>query len=131
CWSKVERAAQTVALRASPVGAIKRERSWLKLRHIDSAIRTSQPLGVELLLSSDNRNQHQTACQFHGQANRHLKPLLNPWLHQEPINDHFNGVILALVELDLSVVLQIHQFAVNTRAAEPMLGQLLQFFLEF
>src|SRR3954463_12535170 len=104
-----------MALRASTVGAIKRERSWLKLRNIDSAIRTSQPLGVELLLSSDNRNQHQTACQFHGQANRHLKPLLNSWLNQEPINHDFNGVVLALVELDFCVVLEIHQFAIYAR----------------
>src|SRR4051812_22019755 len=97
-----------MALRASTVGAIKRERSWLKLRNIDSAIRTSQPLGVELLLSSDNRNQHQAACQLHGQSNRHLKPLFNPGFHQEPINHNFNGVVLALIELDLSVLLQIH-----------------------
>ncbi len=45
--------------------------------------------------------------------------MLDPGFHQQPIDHYFEGVILALVEIDF--VLQVHQFAIDARTSEAVL----------
>ncbi len=54
--------------------------------------------------------------------------MLDPRLHQQPVDHHFDRVILALIERE--VVIQIHNFAVDTRPLIAMLEQRLHLFLE-
>ncbi len=55
--------------------------------------------------------------------------MLDPRLHQQAVDNHFDGVILALVEIE--VVLEIDQFAIDAGAGVAMLEQSLHLFLEF
>jgi hypothetical protein len=55
--------------------------------------------------------------------------MLNPRLHQQAVDDNFNGVVFALVEIE--VVLKIDQFAVDACAGVAVLEQRLHLFLEF
>src|ERR1700676_1470592 len=54
--------------------------------------------------------------------------MFDPWFDQQTIDDHFNRMVLSLVERD--VIIKIDQFAVYSRAGEAVLHQLLHFFFE-
>ena len=55
--------------------------------------------------------------------------MLNSRLHQQAVNHQFDGVVLALVQLDL-VIGNVAQLIVDAGASEALLRQLVQFFLE-
>ncbi len=55
--------------------------------------------------------------------------MLDPRLHQQPVNHQFDGVVLALVQRDL-VVGNIAQLTVDARAREALLRQLVELLLE-
>ncbi len=104
-------AAEAVALRASSIQAVEGKRARLQLRHADAAIRTSQLLGIKLFVAADHSHLYQASRQLHRVANRLFQPVLNPRLYQEPVHHNFDGVVLAFIEVE--IVLQIDQFAVN------------------
>ena len=61
-----------------------------------------------------------------------LQPLLNSRFHQQAINHHLNGVVLALVELDIvQFFVKVPQLAINAGAHVAMLHQLGHLLLEF
>jgi hypothetical protein len=98
------------------------------LRHADAAVGAGEALGIQRLVSVDDRDQHQPAAKFHRQRHGLFQAVFNPRLHQQAIDHHFNGVILALVERE--VVFQTDEFAIHTRTREAMLHQLLHLFFE-
>src|SRR5579872_1444526 len=130
-WIEIILTAQPVTLRARSIHTVKRKRPRLQLWHVDAAIRASQPFRIELLFSSNHRDLHQPARQFHGQPDRHFQTVLDPRLHQQPVNDDFNRVILPLVQINDGVIVQTHQLAIDARASVAMLDQRLHLFLEF
>src|SRR5258706_3915956 len=54
--------------------------------------------------------------------------MLDPWLHQQAVDYHLDGVILALVERE--VVIKINDFAIHAGASVAVLEQRFHFFLE-
>ena len=122
-------AAEAVALGASSIHAVERKRARLELRHADAAIRTGQLLGIELLIAADHGDLHQAASQLHRQADRHFQAMLDARLHQQAVDHYFDGVVLALVEIE--VVIEVHDFAVDAGAGVAVLEQRLHLFLEF
>ena len=121
-------AAEPVTLGTSSIHAVERKRARLELRHADAAIRTGQLLGIKLLFAADHGDLHQAARQLHRQADRHFQAMLNARLHQQTVDHDFDGVILALVEIE--VVIQVDEFAIDTGAGVAVLEQRLHFFLE-
>ena len=122
-------AAEAVTLGASSIHAVERKRARLELRHADAAIRAGQLLGIELLFAAHHRNLHQATGQLHRQPHRHFQAMLDAGLHQQAVDHHFDGVILALVEIQ--IVIQIHDFAVDAGPRVAVLEQRLHLFLEF
>ena len=121
--------AQAVALAAGAIHAVEAEGARLQLRHVDAAHRAGQLGGIKLLLATDHGDEHQAAGQLHGQGHGIFQPLLDARLHQQAIDHHFDGVVLALVELRL--VFQVEQLAINAGAVEAMRRQFLHLFFEF
>ena len=61
-----------------------------------------------------------------------FQTLFNAGLHQQPVNYHVNGVVLALVELDvIQFFIQVAKLPVNTGAHKTVLHQLGQFGFKF
>ena len=129
CRIEVVLAAQAIALRARPINAVKGERTRLQDRNVDAAFRTGQLRRVQPLLAFDDGDQHQAVGQLHGQLDRLHQPALDARLHQQPIDDQLDGMVLALVELDF-FVRNIAQLAVDARAGKSLLYKLIQLFLE-
>jgi len=50
-------------------------------------------------------------------------------LHQQAIHDHFDGVVLALIEGE--VVFEVDQFAIDARRGRNRAGQVSPFLFEF
>src|ERR1019366_6753187 len=96
-------AAQPVALRAGAVHAVERERTRLQHRNVDAALRTGQLRRVQMLLAPDPGDLYQSVRQLHRQLNRRSQPVLDSRLHQQTVNHQLDGVVLALVQLDLVI----------------------------
>jgi len=120
---------EAVALGTRSIHTVEGERARLQLRYADAAIRASELFGVKLLIAADHGHLHQASSQLHRQAYRHFEAMLDARLHQQPVNHHFDGVVLALIEVE--VVIQIHQLAVDAGAGIAVLEQRLHLFLEF
>ena len=118
-----------MALGTGAIGTVEGERSRLQLRNADAAVGTGEARGIKRFVSVDDGHQNETAAEFHGQSDREFEAVFDSGLHQQAIHDHFDGVVLALVEGE--VVLQVHQFAIDAGAGESVLDKLLHLFLEF
>ena len=114
CGIEIVAAAEAVALGAGSIGAVERERARLQLRNADAAVGAGQARGIERFVSVDDRDLNQSAAQLHGEANGEFQAVLDSGLHQQAIDDDFDGVVLALVERE--VVFQVDQFAIHARA---------------
>ena len=121
-------AAEAVAFGTSSIHAVERKRARLELRHADAAIRTGQLLRIKLLIAADHGDLHQPARQLHRQSDRHFQAMLDARLHQQTVDHHFDGVVLALVEIE--VVIEVHHFAVDAGAGVAVLEQRLHLFFE-
>ena len=85
-----------------------------------------------MLFSVYHCHLHQAVAKLHGCGHGLFQPLFNSRLHQQTVNHYFNGVILALIELDLvQLFIQMAQLSVNPRADKPLLRQLRQLNFEF
>ena len=93
-------AAESVAFRAGSIGAVERERARLKLRNADAAIGAGEQRGIKRFLAVHDRDQNQPTAQLHGERDGKFEAMLNAGLDQQPIDDDFDGVILALVETE-------------------------------
>jgi len=60
-----------------------------------------------------------------------LQPLLDSRLHQQTVNHNFNGMVLALVQLDvIQFFIEVAQLAIDARAHITMLRQFGQLLFE-
>src|SRR4030081_612605 len=117
-----------MTLRASAVSAVERKRPWLKLRHADPAIWARETRRVKSFVAINHRDENQSSAKFHGQRYRLFQPVLDSGLHQQSVDNHFDGVVLALVECE--IIFQIHQFAIHPGAGEAVLDQFLHLLFE-
>ena len=117
-----------MALGTRSIRTVERERSRFKLRNADAAVGASQARGIEGFVSVDDGDQNQAATEFHGQPDGKLEPMFDSGLYQQTIDDHLDGVVLALVERE--IILKVHQFAIDTGAGKTVLDQFLHFFFE-
>ena len=117
-----------MALGAGSIGAVERERSRLQLRNADAAVGAGETRGIERFVSVDHGDQDEAPAEFHGEPDGELEAVFDSGLHQQAIDDDFEGVVLALVEGQ--VVFEVHQFAIDAGAGEAVLDQLLHFFFE-
>ena len=53
-----------------------------------------------MLFATHYRYQHQAVAQFHRRAHRLFQTLFDTGLDQQAVDHNFDGVVLALVELD-------------------------------
>ena len=117
-----------MALRASAKRRVEAETPRLQLGYIQTAVRASHRGRKKLLFLLGTRrrrtgNQHQAVSHLQRLGHRAFEPFFDPRLQHNPVDDRFNGVILAPVEVySLS---QVAQFAVNS-SAKPLLLQLIQ-----
>src|SRR6185436_6966407 len=103
------------------IQAVERKRARLERWHRDPALRTGHSLGVQALFAIDYRNQHKPVGQLSRQMNRIFETLVNTGLYQQAIDDYFNRMVAALVELDLFVELSnlpVNPGAIKTRACK-------------
>ena len=100
-----------------------------KHRDVDAALRTGQLGRVQVLLAAHHGDLHQSVRQLHCQLDRLRQTVLDSRLHQQSVNHQFDGVVLALVQLDL-VVGNVAQLIVNAGSGEALLRQLVQFLLK-
>ena len=118
--------AEAVAGRASAVRRIEAERSRLELRNGDAAVGAGQLFGKDVVGAADDRNRDKSRRQLQRRRDRLLEARGDSGLHQQPIDHHFDRVILPLVEHRNFV--ELHQLAVDARAEVAVLRQLLQLF---
>src|SRR6202158_3859378 len=56
--------------------------------------------------------------------------MLNPELHQQAVDNDLNRVVLPLVQIDGNVVIQAHQFAIDSRPRVAMFDERFHLLLE-
>ena len=122
-------AAQSVAFRTRAVHAIERKRPWLQYRNVDAALRTRQFGRVQPFLSVYHRYLHQAVSQLHGSQHICRQQLLDACSHQPAVDHHFDGMVFALVELDVFDI-QIAKLPVDAGFYVTLLDQLVELFLE-
>ena len=85
-----------------------------------------------MLFPVHHGNLHQPVAQLHGRGHGLLQALLNTWLHQQPVDYHFDSVVLALIKLDIvQLFVQVAQLAIDAGTHKSMLRQLGQLHFEF
>src|SRR5215467_4338858 len=108
---------KAVTGRARSVRTVERKRPRLDRRHRYPAFGTSHSLGVQPLFAIDDRDKHQAGGQFRGRGDRVFQSILYPRLYQQAVDDDFDGVIAAFVQLDVFV--QLPDLAVDPGPGEP------------
>ena len=121
---------QTRAGLARAVRAVEGERPRLELRNAGAAFRARELLRVEPLFAIDDRDQHQAVGQLGGGFDRSFQALLDAGLYQQAVDDHFDGVISALVERR-NIIVERAQHAIDARAHETLARQFFQVLLVF
>ena len=116
-----------MALLASPIRAVERERSRFQVRHALAAVRTSHLLRIDTLRAIHHRHHHQPARQFRRRLDRRFHPLLHARLQEQPVHDDLNRVVAPLVQHDL--LIEPPQRPVDPRPHKPRPGELLQLLL--
>src|SRR5437660_6453950 len=121
--------AEPVTSFAGSVGRVERERTRLERWHADTTNDAGHLLRIEHLLAVDDGDKHRPAAEFQSNTDRLRQAFIYARLNQEAIDYRFDGVIAALVELDLFV--ERKQLAVNSGAKKPVVRQFFQLFFEF
>ncbi len=130
CGIEIELAAQSVALRTSAVHAVEGERPRLQYGHVDAAIGAGQLGGVHALLAADHGHLHQPVGHLHRQLNRAGQPPLDSRPHQQAVHHQLDGVVLALVKLNI-FIRNLPQLAVDAGAGVSLLHQAVKLLAEF
>jgi hypothetical protein len=104
---------------ACAVGGVEGEGARLKRRDVNAAIDAGHALGIELLFTIDDGNQHRAARQLQSRTHGFCEPLTDSRLNQQAINHSFNRMIAALVQAYFFI--QRQQLAVNASAKETVL----------
>ncbi len=96
-WIEIVFRAETVARRASAVGRIEAEGARLELRDRNSAIGAGKLFGKSMFFAPDDGDGDEAARQFERGGDGLLEARGDALLDEQPVNDDFDGVILALV----------------------------------
>ena len=117
--------AEAVARRARSIGRIEAERARLELRHGNAAFAAGHFFGEDLLGPADHHDGDEPLGQLEGRGDGLLEAPRDAGLHQQAIDQDFDGVILALVEAGR--IVERAKVAVNARAHKAVARELLQF----
>ena len=125
---EVPRRAQPLAGRARAVRRVERERARRHLGHADAAVDArhlarEQPVAFVEAVDDDD-----VVGQLQGGFHRLGEASLDPRAHDQPIDDDFNRMVLLAIELD--VVVERLELAVDARLGVAALDQRRQLFLE-
>ena len=127
--SKVILAAQAPAGLAGAVNAVEGKGARLERRNVDAALDARPFLRVEVFLAVDHGHLHDALGQFHRGFDRGGQPALDARLEQQPVHDHFDGVIAPPVERNFLV--EVVELLVHAHAHETLARQLLEELAEF
>ena len=125
CGIEIVFGTEAVAFRAGAIRRIETEGTGLKLRNGKAAIGASQFFRKGVFAAADNSNSDEALRQFQGRGDGLFEARGNALLDEQAIDDHFDGVILALVENRRLVERQ--EFAINAHAHEAVLREFFEF----
>src|SRR5216683_6651693 len=117
--------AETVASGARAVGRIEAEGTRLELRNGDAAIGAGELFGKRVLFAADDGDSDEAAGQFERGGDGLFEARGDAGLHEQAVNDDFDGVILALVD-DREIV-EREKLAVDTHADVTVLREFFEF----
>ena len=121
--------AETVAFRAGAVRRIETERTRLKLRNRNSTIRARQFFGIDVLFPAHHRDGDEAAGELQSGFDRLLQALRDAIFQQQPVDDHFDGVVFPPIKGHRLV--NTHQVAIDARPHVALFRVLLELFLVF
>src|SRR6202030_2551184 len=90
--------AEAIARGTRAVGRIEAEGARLELRDGDAAVGAGQLFGEDAILAADNGDGDEAGGELEGGGDGLLKARGDALLDEQTIDDHFDGVVLALVE---------------------------------
>ena len=93
--------------------------------HGNAAVRAGQFLGIDPLRAPHYRNGHQALRKFQRGGDGVLQAAGDPGLDQQAVHDHFDGVVLPLVQARRAV--QRVELAINSHPDETVLREFLEF----
>ena len=108
---------QPVTRRTSPVRRVKRKQPRLEFADRKPAVRAGKILGKLQRFATNHVNRHEPVGQLEGRLHRIKEPRANPLFHDNPVNNHRNGVLLVL--LQFRHLVQVVAFAVNHHPDKP------------
>src|SRR5204863_4020681 len=116
--------AETIAGGASAVRRIEAEGARLQLRNGDAAIGTGELFRKSMLLTTYDSHGYQPAGQFERGGDGLLEARGDARLDEQAIDDHFDGVVLALVD-DREIV-EREQLTVDAHADVAVLCEFFE-----
>src|SRR5580698_2710867 len=128
-WIKLVVRAEAVAFGTSAIRRVKAERTRLKLRYRDAAVRARQLLRIDVFFAPDNNDGDQSTRQFERGLDGLLQTLRDAALQQHAVDENFNCVILAAVERRRLV--EIYKLTIDARADVTVLLIFLELFPVF
>jgi hypothetical protein len=120
--------AQTLTVGTRPVRRVEREGAWGHLRHRDAAYHAGQFAREQLVAAFEGVDDDDLVRKRQGGFERFRQPPLDARLDDQAIDDDVDVVVASPIELD--VVVQGTELAVDAGLAEATLPQRLQFLLE-
>src|SRR5437879_10868691 len=117
--------AETIAGGASAVRRIEAEGARLQLRNGDAAIGTGELFRKSMLLTTYDSHGYQPAGQFERGGDGLLEARGDARLDEQAVDDHFDGVVLALVD-DREIV-EREQLTVDAHENVAVLREFFEF----
>ena len=120
--------AEALTVRARAVRRVERERARRHLGHRDAADDAGQPPREQLIAALERVDDDDLVGEVERDLERFREAPLDAGLDDQPIDDDVDGVIAAAIELD--VLVERSELAVDARLGEAALAQRLQLLLE-
>ncbi|MNJ56272.1 hypothetical protein D3C77_518090 [compost metagenome] len=93
--------AESVTFRTSPEGTVEGKHPWGQLFDAESTNRAGEIRAEAQLLLADNVDQQLAARHFERGFDRVRQPAPHLFLNDDPVDDHFDRVLLVLLQLDI------------------------------
>src|SRR5262249_17424698 len=120
---------ESIALFASTISGIERERPRFELGNRDAAIDAGHSFGIKPLFAINDRDDHHAVRKSGRRANGFFQTRPDSIFYQQPVDDDFNRMIAAFVERDLFV--HRPHLTIDPGTSETAFLNLFELFLEF
>ena len=107
--------AEALAVRAGAVRRVERERARRHLRHAEAAVDARQPPREQPVAAVERVDDDDVVGEVERGLDRFGQPALDAAADDQPIDDDFDGVVAAAIELD--VLFERAELAVDARLA--------------